>query len=228
MDPRVHELSRTLSALARGRILIRPYAAAGSRREPLIAGLCIIVIVAVYLLELVTPDDYVVIDLALLPLLGAMWVLSPRMAAVVVIVASAVFIHEAVIDSANRTTVIILGVTMLVTTVVARLHANTLAMILADRRNARTNVPKGNLGATLEAVDRSTHGFRSLTKRELEVIRLAADGYTAREIGGRLSIGTRTVETHLAGAYSKLRINSRAELMRLAVRLSSPSLSAGE
>jgi len=54
-----------------------------------------------------------------------------------------------------------------------------------------------------------------LTPRELQGARLAAQGYTAVEIGAQLHIGDRTVESHLAGAYSKLRINSRPELMRM-------------
>jgi DNA-binding CsgD family transcriptional regulator len=54
----------------------------------------------------------------------------------------------------------------------------------------------------------------SLTKREREVARLAAQGYTAREIGGQLHIGKRTVETHLAGAYAKLGVRSKRELIQ--------------
>ena len=57
-------------------------------------------------------------------------------------------------------------------------------------------------------------GPGALTKREREVARLAADGLTAREIGQRLFIGERTVETHLANAYAKLGVRSRVELVR--------------
>ncbi|HMX66357.1 MAG TPA: helix-turn-helix transcriptional regulator, partial [Microthrixaceae bacterium] len=54
-----------------------------------------------------------------------------------------------------------------------------------------------------------------LTRREREVAILAADGLAAREIGERLYVSRRTVESHLARVYTKLGIGSRAELASL-------------
>ncbi len=54
-----------------------------------------------------------------------------------------------------------------------------------------------------------------LTPRERDVVQLAGHGLTAREIGSRLFIGDRTVETHLANAYGKLGVRSKVELVRL-------------
>ena len=54
-----------------------------------------------------------------------------------------------------------------------------------------------------------------LTRREQDVVVLAAQGFTAREIGAHLFIGDRTVETHLANAYGKLGVHSKMELVRL-------------
>jgi DNA-binding CsgD family transcriptional regulator len=51
-----------------------------------------------------------------------------------------------------------------------------------------------------------------LTKRELEVARLAANGMTDRDIAGVLTVSVRTVESHLAAAYRKLDIRSRQSL----------------
>ena len=59
----------------------------------------------------------------------------------------------------------------------------------------------------------------SLTPREREVARLAADGHTAREIAGMLFIAERTVETHLARAYDKLGVRSKVELAKRASEL---------
>lgn len=58
----------------------------------------------------------------------------------------------------------------------------------------------------------------ALTAREKEVVALAAAGLTAREIGARLFIGERTVETHLANSYAKLGVSSKRELIRRATQ----------
>ena len=57
-----------------------------------------------------------------------------------------------------------------------------------------------------------------LTPRELEVLRLLAEGHSDREIGEALYIGTRTVQTHVANLFSKLGVNARAEAAAVAVR----------
>lgn len=56
-----------------------------------------------------------------------------------------------------------------------------------------------------------------LTPRETEVLRLMALGHTNREIGGRLSLSVRTVETHRAHIQQKLGLGSRPELTRYAL-----------
>jgi class 3 adenylate cyclase/DNA-binding CsgD family transcriptional regulator len=72
------------------------------------------------------------------------------------------------------------------------------------------------LGARGRRVSAAVAGPAALTKREREVVRLAVAGCSARDIAKHLFIGERTVETHLAGAYAKLGVNSRRELARLA------------
>jgi DNA-binding CsgD family transcriptional regulator len=67
--------------------------------------------------------------------------------------------------------------------------------------------------------DRPPWGPEALTRREREVIALAVQGLSAREIGERLFIGERTAETHIANAYRTLGVASRVELVRRAVEL---------
>jgi DNA-binding NarL/FixJ family response regulator len=55
-----------------------------------------------------------------------------------------------------------------------------------------------------------------LTPRERDVLRLVAAGYTYKEIGTRLTISARTVETHAAAVLRKLRLSNRRELSRWA------------
>jgi DNA-binding NarL/FixJ family response regulator len=55
-----------------------------------------------------------------------------------------------------------------------------------------------------------------LTTRELDVLRLVVQGARNSDIGQRLSISVKTVETHLTSIYSKLGVQSRAEAIALA------------
>ncbi len=57
-----------------------------------------------------------------------------------------------------------------------------------------------------------------LTNREKEVLQLVAEGNTNQQIGKRLFIGTRTVETHRAHVMEKLSLQNQAELVRYAVK----------
>jgi DNA-binding CsgD family transcriptional regulator len=60
--------------------------------------------------------------------------------------------------------------------------------------------------------------YGSLTKREREVLLLAAEGHTNQEIALRLSIGVRTVEAHRANLMRKLGLRNQAELVRYALQ----------
>jgi len=57
-----------------------------------------------------------------------------------------------------------------------------------------------------------------LTARELEVAMLAIDGKTNREIADALTIGERTVETHLAAMFDRFDLTSRHQLARIVER----------
>ncbi|MCB0864031.1 MAG: response regulator transcription factor [Solirubrobacterales bacterium] len=58
---------------------------------------------------------------------------------------------------------------------------------------------------------------RTLSDREVEVMRLIALGHTNAEIADQLFLSIRTVESHRASIQKKLDINSRAELVRYAL-----------
>lgn len=57
-----------------------------------------------------------------------------------------------------------------------------------------------------------------LSPREWDVLRLVAEGLTSAEIGSRLGISSRTVETHRAAVMRKLRVETPAALIRYAIR----------
>jgi len=76
-------------------------------------------------------------------------------------------------------------------------------------RRARTELAAGG-GRPGEGEDERLAG---LTPQERQVVLLAADGATSKEIAARLFLSPRTVEYHLYKAFPKLGVGSRAELL---------------
>jgi DNA-binding NarL/FixJ family response regulator len=66
--------------------------------------------------------------------------------------------------------------------------------------------------------DRTEHSQARPTLREVEVIRLLAEGKANKEIAAELGITTRTVETHRARIMLKLGLHSITELIHYAIR----------
>ena len=61
--------------------------------------------------------------------------------------------------------------------------------------------------------------FEKLTERERDVLRLTAQGYSAPEIGERLFISPKTVDTYKQRINEKLGLHHRADYVQLALRL---------
>jgi two-component system response regulator NreC len=72
------------------------------------------------------------------------------------------------------------------------------------------------IGATL-VVDSVAAALEDLSERERDVLQLLALGYTNQEIGKKLYISVRTVDTHRAHIMRKLRLETRAELVLFAL-----------
>jgi two-component system, NarL family, response regulator NreC len=60
--------------------------------------------------------------------------------------------------------------------------------------------------------------FDGLSPRERQVLQLTAEGYTSREIGERLNISSKSVETYRSRLMEKLDLNDRPALVRYALR----------
>ena len=61
--------------------------------------------------------------------------------------------------------------------------------------------------------------YEKLTERERDVLRLVAQGFSAPEIGERLFISPKTVDTYKQRIHEKMGLSHRAEYVQLAVRL---------
>lgn len=64
-----------------------------------------------------------------------------------------------------------------------------------------------------------TAGLHELSSREQEVLALTAEGFSSREIGKKLFISPKTVDTYRARIMDKLGLNHRSELVRFALRV---------
>lgn len=66
--------------------------------------------------------------------------------------------------------------------------------------------------------DEDARDLQKLSSREQEVLALTAEGYSSREIGQKLFISPKTVDTYRSRITSKLGLDHRSELVRFALR----------
>ena len=69
-----------------------------------------------------------------------------------------------------------------------------------------------------DADDDALTGAESLTARELDVLRLLAEGLPNKAIAARLGISDQTVKFHVASIGGKLGARNRTDAVRLAIR----------
>jgi len=208
-------VGRVVPPLALSRVVLRPYALAHRPKELPVAAACILALAVVFVADVATPVQIAVSALGLIPLLVAMWLLSAPLALAVGIAAVGQLLVTGVLGTLSPVTVGSEVTAYVLLGLVCRLYAGSLAALLFSAAARRPREP-GHPPVTLTVAGPRTPAAQSLTRRERQVARLAAQGYTAREIGSQLHIGKRTVETHLANAYDKLGVRSKRELVRFA------------
>ena len=81
----------------------------------------------------------------------------------------------------------------------------------AQQPKVEPSVKAGPPGASLDAI-------KTLSARELEVIRLVAEGHSSKEIADRLDLSVRTVEKHRANIMDKIGVREVASLVRWCVQ----------
>jgi DNA-binding NarL/FixJ family response regulator len=68
------------------------------------------------------------------------------------------------------------------------------------------------------AVEGEKDSYQQLTDREREVLKLVAEGYTAKEIADMLVVSPKTVEWYKTSLMNKLNIHNKTDLIRFAIR----------
>jgi DNA-binding CsgD family transcriptional regulator/DNA-binding Lrp family transcriptional regulator len=84
-----------------------------------------------------------------------------------------------------------------------------------DAARLRRRLRELGIRRRVATADKPTKGWAAMTKSELAVAELVADGLTNREIAERLFISPHTVNTHLRQVFVKLAVNSRVALTRI-------------
>lgn len=85
------------------------------------------------------------------------------------------------------------------------LHPSIIAMLLKRAMGLQVNESKPK-------------SKESLTEREIEVLKLAAQGMSNKEIAENLSVTVRTVKAHISNLFAKMDVASRTEAILKAVR----------
>ncbi|HEX9097544.1 MAG TPA: helix-turn-helix transcriptional regulator [Candidatus Dormibacteraeota bacterium] len=201
---------------------ISPYAVVGTHFEPYLTVLCVAFLAGIFGAELLTPTAVVSV-LGTLPVILAAWTMSGGFAGIVFAAALVELSGSLVLEPASRLTLVLVGLAAVALAILTRVYARSLADLVANLQTRPSVQP--STGVVAWGTSITFEGCpRALTRREQEVAYLAARGFTAAEIGERLHIGHRTVETHLASVYGKLMIRSRRELIRMAAAPPKPSI----
>jgi len=98
----------------------------------------------------------------------------------------------------------------------------------AEGEMVLTGPPTEWVGAIADGIERRREAEITLTPREREVLVIAAQGLTAREIATKLGVRERTVTTHLGRIYAKLGVGGRVAAIRAAANVGLVSVGAPE
>jgi two-component system, NarL family, response regulator NreC len=99
-------------------------------------------------------------------------------------------------------------------------HTHLLQAIRAVHRGERYLGPAAAAAVIDNLLDDRPESQRLslLSEREAEVLRWTARGYTSREVGERLALSPKTVDTYRERAMEKLNLKTRADMIRFALR----------
>jgi len=180
-------------------------------RQAVIA-LCFGLVLLLFGAQLAAPPDLTLGVVVLIPILGAWMLLGPGWGTAVLLLAAAtrvaaVFTGDVPPGLAN-VEIVSYFVASGVIAVALRRPSRTAPAASADAD------PQGQPPPTEEADELPAVAVGAgFTARERQVLLMTMRGLTAAQVGERLFIGRRTVESHLDRAYSKLGVRSKREFI---------------
>ena len=169
--------------------------------------LCLLVVAALFAADLAAPRDVTLGAALIVPVLLAWATLETWSAIAVLVIAAATRVTGAIIGDEPALVANIEVISYLVGTAVVALtlrRAGDGVPVIAPEVT-REPVTSGAVAPTFAGV--------GLTERERQVLAMTLHGLTAAQIGERLFIGRRTVESHLERAYGKLGVRSKREFL---------------
>jgi DNA-binding NarL/FixJ family response regulator len=90
--------------------------------------------------------------------------------------------------------------------------------VISGKKYLSDDITEMVIQAYLDPEDETSEGQKDLSDRELEVLKLYAEGKSTREIGEKLFISVKTVGTHKQHIFEKLDINSNADMVKYAIK----------
>jgi len=99
-------------------------------------------------------------------------------------------------------------------------HPNEIVRAIEDVMAGRLPMSPGIAAKALRLIREKTGNVHppedyNLTAREMEILELIADAKSYKEIADQLFISEKTVRNHIHNIYSKLKVSSKAEAMKL-------------
>jgi two-component system, NarL family, response regulator NreC len=97
--------------------------------------------------------------------------------------------------------------------------ASELIEAIQEILNGRVYLSPGISQTVVEAyLQQNNTDTESLTRRELQVLQLVAEGKTTKEIAAALDVSAKTADSHRSNIMHKLNLHSVADLVRYAIR----------
>jgi DNA-binding CsgD family transcriptional regulator len=180
--------------------------------RPAVIALCVGLVLLLFGAELVAPPNLSLGVAVLIPILAAWTLLGAGWGTAVLLMAAAtrvaaVFIGDVPPALANIEIVSYIVASGVIMLTLRRGTRNAPAAMAEGKpqRPASLTAPEDHLPVTIGGI--------VLTARERQVLLMTMHGLTAAQIGERLFIGRRTVESHLDRAYGKLGVRSKREFI---------------